>query len=188
MSMQLVLDVDQTLLFSFPSYRDAFRRPVNVRPDATIRLSEKDTYDLYLRPDIDLLRDIPFIILSTGGSRYVREVADVLAQKGFPVEVAYDAGHLPTSGDPKPPITEAPALLIDDLETNLAGVSMKLAVLPRGVHCRVDAWTEVGLPRPEERRPGETFKEWVKRPRSTILELVRSGDSVPLGDCLRRYS
>lgn len=184
--MKLVLDIDQTLIFSFPRWRDESRRPSNVRPDAEIRLSEKDVYDLYFRPDIGLLESIPFVILSTGGSSYVRAIADILVGNGLPVEVAYSADDLPLSEE-KPPILEEPALLVDDLETGQAGVGMKLAVLPRGVHCRVDAWTEVSLPRPEERRRGESFREWVQRPRSTILELVHHGDSAPLSECLRRY-
>lgn len=183
--MRLILDIDQTLLHSVSRRRGEWERPTDAAPDGTIWPAAGDAYDLYLRPDIGLLRTRPFVIVSTGGPIYVRGVADFLARRGFPVERAYDVTHLPDpGGDPKPPITEEPALLIDDLAAEQAGASVKLAALPNGIHRRVDAWTANRVPVGGPRRAGESLRDFMARPRRTVLELVRSGDSRPFAECL----
>lgn len=180
--MRLFLDLDQTLVWSFRLTRSERERPTNVLPDARIELPG-DSFDLYFRPDLYLL-DRPFSIVSTGGKRYVKAIADILFEKGMKVVEAFDGSYLAEPDEEKPPISEEEAILIDDLSAEQLGAAVKLRVLPYATLCRVDAWTEALLPKASERRPGESLHDWMSRPRKVVLEFSRQEGSRSLKECL----
>jgi len=179
--LKLFMDIDQTLLYSF---RVGQRKP-EMKPDARIALTKEDTYDLYFRPDIELLETVPFTIVSSGGSAYVLAIADLLHRRGFMVEGFHDVNDLPKyPEDVKPTITDEPAVLIDDLRRGQAGVEAKLAVLPGTVHRQVDPWIEKIAPKIQ---PGESMRDYLARPKKVILELVRTEESRSFEECLEGF-
>lgn len=165
--MKLFCDLDETLVYAFPRGTRGEVRPTNLTPSARIEFSPTEQVDLYFRPDLELLRETPFVILSVGTEEYVRRAAQVLREflpiKGW---VALEAMQALLKN--REIVTDEPSLLIDNLAPRVPGAVGKMKLLPNGSYCRVDGWE----PPPFQR---------------SVLQLMRRRGSRPLAGCLEAY-
>ncbi len=136
--MRLFMDLDDTLVYSFPSTAPEDHRPVNVQPTAKA-VFPNEFFDVYFRPDLDLLRDVPFSILSHGTQDYVEAVAAILKDEGFPILDVFGREYL-DRGDV---ITAEPSVLIDNLPERHRISVNKMSLLPAGRYLQVDAWEPI---------------------------------------------
>lgn len=179
--MNLFIDIDETILKALIRSRGRLNPPVlgGRVPDRILKFGN-DRYDLYLRPDIEVLRGIPFCIFTSGAPAYADAVRNLLGDRGFRVRDVFHRGDMLLQDDRNVrEITSSNSFLIDDMPSDSGVVQGKLGRLPNGVHFRTHAWTATIHPTPAEMRGGMSFKEFLKR-RRYVLTFRKDYDTMSL--------
>jgi len=136
--MNLYVDLDETLV---KTVFDHDVKRMTTPPVATIEFPDANRY-VYLRPDLELLRGIPFAVFTSGSSAYATIISNILTDiGGLAIESVHSADDIDRAGyhtgGPGVPITRDRAFLIDDLRPTMSGIDAKRKALPAMVHCQV---------------------------------------------------